>query len=202
MIRRVTLGIGSFLVLMSIVRAQPLQTEHDSCITHENIPIPRYHIERTVKIDNGRGLLVFVSVQPSTIDRREFIAVGCALGKRFATLDSLAAYIFTDRRAAKEYNPQGEGNSRAIIAAFRAVYRLARSTDVSGQALDLRTNPDSPYPNIEILLGAPPDSHFCSADPLAGEPDDPQSWNRYPYGRNDPIDKVDSSIQVGNSLSS
>jgi RHS repeat-associated protein len=32
---------------------------------------------------------------------------------------------------------------------------------------------------------------FCSADPLAGSPGDPQSWNRYPYGRNDPIDKSD-----------
>ena len=34
---------------------------------------------------------------------------------------------------------------------------------------------------------------FCSADPLAGSPDDPQSWNRYPYGRNDPIDITDPS---------
>ncbi|HTW46594.1 MAG TPA: RHS repeat-associated core domain-containing protein [Acidobacteriaceae bacterium] len=32
---------------------------------------------------------------------------------------------------------------------------------------------------------------FCSADPLAGSPDDPQSWNRYAYGRNDPIDITD-----------
>jgi len=32
---------------------------------------------------------------------------------------------------------------------------------------------------------------FCSADPLAGSPDDPQSWNRYPYGRNDPIMMTD-----------
>lgn len=34
---------------------------------------------------------------------------------------------------------------------------------------------------------------FCSADPLAGSPSDPQSWNRYPYGRNDPIDMTDPS---------
>jgi len=34
---------------------------------------------------------------------------------------------------------------------------------------------------------------FCSADPLAGSPGDPQSWNRYPYGRNDPIDITDPS---------
>ena len=34
---------------------------------------------------------------------------------------------------------------------------------------------------------------FCSADPLAGDPSDPQSWNRYAYGRNDPIDVTDPS---------
>ncbi len=34
---------------------------------------------------------------------------------------------------------------------------------------------------------------FCSADPLAGDPSDPQSWNRYPYGRNDPIMITDPS---------
>jgi RHS repeat-associated protein len=34
---------------------------------------------------------------------------------------------------------------------------------------------------------------FCSADPVAGSPGDPQSWNRYPYGRNDPIDVTDPS---------
>jgi len=34
---------------------------------------------------------------------------------------------------------------------------------------------------------------FCSADPLDGSPGDPQSWNRYPYGRNDPIDITDPS---------
>jgi hypothetical protein len=34
---------------------------------------------------------------------------------------------------------------------------------------------------------------FCSADLLAGDPSDPQSWNRYPYGRNDPIDVTDPS---------
>ena len=36
---------------------------------------------------------------------------------------------------------------------------------------------------------------FCSADPLAGSPGDPQSWNRYPYGRNDPISITDPSGQ-------
>ena len=34
---------------------------------------------------------------------------------------------------------------------------------------------------------------FCSADTVAGSPGDPQSWNRYPHGRNDPIDITDPS---------
>ncbi len=38
---------------------------------------------------------------------------------------------------------------------------------------------------------------FCSADPVGGSPGDPQSWNRYPYSRNDPIDITDPSGQKG-----
>ncbi len=34
---------------------------------------------------------------------------------------------------------------------------------------------------------------FCSADPVEGEPDDPQSWNRYAYVRNDPVNLTDPS---------
>ncbi len=36
---------------------------------------------------------------------------------------------------------------------------------------------------------------FCSADPLGGDPDDSQSWNRYAYVRNDPINMTDPSGQ-------
>jgi len=38
-------------------------------------------------------------------------------------------------------------------------------------------------------------ARFCSADPLMGNPGDPQSWNRYAYVRNDPINAVDPSGQ-------
>ena len=36
---------------------------------------------------------------------------------------------------------------------------------------------------------------FCSADPVGGNPEDPQTWNRYPYSRNDPINITDPSGQ-------
>ncbi|MHB8501740.1 MAG: RHS repeat-associated core domain-containing protein, partial [Candidatus Acidiferrales bacterium] len=38
-------------------------------------------------------------------------------------------------------------------------------------------------------------ARFCSADPLGGQLDDPQTWNRYTYVRNDPIDLTDPSGQ-------
>jgi RHS repeat-associated protein len=36
-------------------------------------------------------------------------------------------------------------------------------------------------------------ARFCSADPLGGQPGDPQSWNRYAYVENDPINLTDPS---------
>ncbi len=34
---------------------------------------------------------------------------------------------------------------------------------------------------------------MCSADPVGGDPNDPQTWNRYAYVRNDPINITDAS---------
>ena len=34
---------------------------------------------------------------------------------------------------------------------------------------------------------------FCSADPVEGDPNDPQTWNRYAYVRNNPINITDPS---------
>ena len=36
-------------------------------------------------------------------------------------------------------------------------------------------------------------ARFCSADPVGGRPDDPQSWNRYAYVQNDPVNLTDPS---------
>jgi RHS repeat-associated protein len=38
-------------------------------------------------------------------------------------------------------------------------------------------------------------ARFCSADPLGGQVGDPQTWNRYAYSRNDPINMNDPSGQ-------
>lgn len=38
-------------------------------------------------------------------------------------------------------------------------------------------------------------ARFCSVDPLGGQLGDPQTWNRYTYSRNDPVNLVDPSGQ-------
>jgi len=38
-------------------------------------------------------------------------------------------------------------------------------------------------------------ARFCSADPVGGKFDDPQTWDRYTYVRNDPIDLTDPNGQ-------
>lgn len=155
----VTIAIGSAYVMAAAVMCfgKQLPKEHDSCTTYESVPVPKYHIERTKRIDGGKIFVLFVSVVPSTAKRVNLIVLGCALGKRFAARDAISACLFTDRSAAKSYNPQGEGNSGSMISAFRGVYTFVRSKELAGQALDLRTNPDSPYVNVEILLGPPPE---------------------------------------------
>jgi len=41
---------------------------------------------------------------------------------------------------------------------------------------------------------------FCSADPIRGTPDDPQSWNRYSYARNNPVNITDPSGEFWGSF--
>ncbi|MGB6874554.1 MAG: RHS repeat-associated core domain-containing protein [Candidatus Acidiferrales bacterium] len=37
---------------------------------------------------------------------------------------------------------------------------------------------------------------FCSADPVEGNPEDPESWNHYAYALDDPVNLIDPSGQL------
>jgi len=43
------------------------------------------------------------------------------------------------------------------------------------------------------MIGGGATTYYHQDHLLAGDPSDPQLWNRYPYGRNDPIDVTDPS---------
>lgn len=154
---KVAISLALVIQSAGACRAQSLKTEHDSCSAYENSPVPKYHIERKQTGAPGTIVNLFVSISPLDANRDKLIALGCALGRRFAAQDFLAVYILTDRESARQYNPQGEGNSRSVVAAFRGRYTLLRDEKVNGQAIDLRLDPESPYATVQILLGLPPE---------------------------------------------
>jgi RHS repeat-associated protein len=56
----------------------------------------------------------------------------------------------------------------------------------------------NPETGLEYALARyydPRTAAFCSADPVEGDPNDPESWNRYPYARDNPISITDPSGQ-------
>ncbi|MFZ0856657.1 MAG: RHS repeat-associated core domain-containing protein [Candidatus Acidiferrales bacterium] len=57
---------------------------------------------------------------------------------------------------------------------------------------------NNPETGLEYALARyydPRTATFCSADPVEGDPDDPESWNRYAYARDNPINLTDPSGQ-------
>lgn len=131
--------------------------EHDTCAAHATVRVPKHTIVRRLKLNEGRWLQLFVSVDPTRTNREDLIALGCALGRKFASKEGISAWILSDDDAARHYNPQGEGNSRAMVAALQGNYGFARDKDLTGQILSIRTDPNSSYLNVEIDLGPPPE---------------------------------------------
>jgi RHS repeat-associated protein len=62
------------------------------------------------------------------------------------------------------------------------------TTQFTGKERDAETGLD--YFGARYFSGA--QGRFTSPDPLPGWPQDPQSWNMYAYGRNNPLKYVDS----------
>lgn len=152
--------------------------QHDTCAAHAGVRVPAYTIVRRINIPGVRASWLFVSVDPSHIHRDDLIAVGCALGKRFAGNDGLSAWIFNDNFAASHYNPQGEGNSKLVVAALQGNYGFVRDQKLAGQYLRLRTYLNSSDLDVEIELGSPPPPPIVVTGPtlvafFAGSDDKP-----------------------------
>jgi hypothetical protein len=63
-------------------------------------------------------------------------------------------WIFDNSRAAKRYNPQGEGNDTPTALAMRGSYSFSR--EENDQALTWWPNPQDRCRYAKVTLGAPP----------------------------------------------
>jgi hypothetical protein len=136
-------------------KAQVL-TEKESCESYLSHEIPRFKLIRKSRPYSKPGLQLFVSISPSNVDRDKLIAMSCRLGKQYAHEHALSVWILDSDRAAKRYNPQGEGNDRVTASSFRALYGFDRENGTGSQSLEWRPDPDNKARLIHIDLGKAP----------------------------------------------
>lgn len=154
----IVVGIIVFLgpALTRVASAQIVE-EKDSCERLRSQPVPKFRIARKEKLGLKPGLVLYVSISPSDRDRDKLIAVSCQLGRQYATEDRLFVWILDSNRAAKRYNPQGDGNDRATNSSYIGVYSFLRDDAAGNQTLDWRSDPRNRDRLDHIDLGPPPD---------------------------------------------
>lgn len=131
--------------------------DQETCQSYLNVRMPNYKIARLIRGDTGPVLDVYVAMKPRDIIREKLLVIGCKLGMKYAKEQTLFVYVFDDPRAAKRFNPQGEGNDRATNLSYRAVYSFSREPGYGyGQSLAWKPDRNDPDHWVNIDLGGPP----------------------------------------------
>jgi hypothetical protein len=122
-----------------------------------SLTVPKYKIAREFRPDVKPGLFLYVSVDPKDVTEEKLVTLVCALGVRYSREQTLIVWLFDDVHAAKNYNPQGEGNDRRTIRGYRGSYGYSRDPDKPfGQDLDWYPEPLGS--KVHVDLGPPPGS--------------------------------------------
>jgi hypothetical protein len=152
-----TLGrIVMALLVAPIVLSGTLHASDESspCDRYSREKLPKFHLARQIRNESLHSIVLFISVATRDITQDRLLTLSCSLGKTYAKNETLVVWILDDRKAAKRYNPQGEGNDSATSLAYRASYSFSREkNDQSFGWLPDRGNYSSA---VEIKLGPPP----------------------------------------------
>jgi hypothetical protein len=131
--------------------------EQDSCSTHSGDRVPKYRIARSVRLERGSNLTLFLSISREDAGRGSLVALACSLGSRFASKTFLYVYIFDSRDAAEHYNPIGEGGTEQEAASYLGNYAFGRVPEAYGARLSLVGKMAHPFRDrTDIDLGPPP----------------------------------------------
>lgn len=151
------LALMLFLTFSTPSGAQ-ITSEMDTCEKYPPEIAPKFRIVRETRKMTESSLVLFVSVARGGATRNHLVALSCQLGRKYSSEENLFVWILNSERAAKKFNPQGEGNDRQTNVAYLGLYGFSRETKHAyGQSLDWR--PDSLHPDrlVHIGLGPPPE---------------------------------------------
>jgi hypothetical protein len=142
----------AFIVLPGGLHAVDFRS--DSCDSYSKEKPPKFRLARQHRNESRQALILHISVAPRDVTQDRLLTLGCSLGRNYANNQALVVLIFDNHRAARRYNPQGEGNDEKMELAYRASYGFDR--DDKRQSLDWRPTRDNHESNVEIKLGPPP----------------------------------------------
>lgn len=129
------------LWLLAGAHSSAAQANTSRC-ANASLTVPKYKIAREFRPDVKPGLFLHVSVDPKDVTQEKLVTLVCALGVLSSREQMLVVWLFDDVHAAKNYNPQGEGNDRRTIRGYRGSYGYSRDPDKpSGQELDWYPEP-------------------------------------------------------------
>jgi len=129
--------------------------EPTSCNNYLREKAPKFRLARLNQNENMQSATLFISVSPIDITQDKLLILSCSLGRTYAKKQILVVWILDDYKAAKRYNPQGEGNDFATITALRASYGFSR--EENDQSLTWWPDRRNHYGStVEVKLGPPP----------------------------------------------
>jgi hypothetical protein len=125
-----------------------------SCAAYSTEKPPQFRVAKKNRNDGWQSVELFISVAPRDDTQDRLLTLGCHIGEIYAKAQILTVWILNDYRAAKHFNPQGEGNDRVTNSAFSGSYYFNRNTN--DQSLTWLSEPGSHASTVKIELGPPP----------------------------------------------
>lgn len=143
--------LGAVAVQMSVAQDGPIA---DSCDAHLDDKVPQFRVASKFTNNRAQAVVIRVSIASVDVTQDKLIGLVCKLARDHVNERLLGVWILDDYRAAKRYNPQGEGNDEATDRSMRASYTFARSDN--SQSLTWWPDPRYRSKAITVKLGAPP----------------------------------------------
>jgi len=129
-------------------------SQSSSCDGHLREESPKFRLARQIRNESMQSVILFVSITPRDITQDKLLTLSCSLGKTYARNQSFVLWLFDSYKAAKRFNPQGEGNDSATELAFRSFYSFSR--EENEQSFSWLPDPGNYASTVKIKLGPPP----------------------------------------------